>query len=529
MNINRILNKTSWTGRELGILEVTNMCRLYKQALAGEPQTPIVDVDRFRAMRSTLDDLQREAYYGYIAIHEFLLIRFNAAQTQLQQTQLHYKLYTTALSEAIVAEDTRDYLRKLPAIMTQAQYERLRAKRIEEELTDMNGDDYYYCPYDAIEEAVFLLFRQLHENPAADNPLKAIRQQYETQPIKSKYIWSRWGEVFGENQHLQKSDEPDPETGEYYPVYVDYPETPSGCTKWEFIENGYLREFYDIEPREADKAREAYEDLAAEFSELVTAIIQGMETRYFAGDPLISSLPASEWGKPLISARKLYELNVYGKRDYLNSDTVILAGNWRAMVNGVAIIKLGGMLSFGENPYIDADGNYQEPEIEQDTGGVTFDSLIPSHPDYEFTAGYVTDARRTLLRGYYYLTGYNRILDLIADYYKLPDVDVFKMETEDLAERIAAYNEVLPVQRAKMEAMRYEHKHEQLDKLKALDTFFTPIDTDALTKRTPESVREVKKLFKDFEAFKRNTSGEELFAILCKYRDPAGEGGTPTE
>ena len=65
-NIKRLLNKKGWTGRELGIIEVTNMAVMYKQRLNGEPVKPIVTPEQFKKMLHTIDSsAQGKIYNGY--------------------------------------------------------------------------------------------------------------------------------------------------------------------------------------------------------------------------------------------------------------------------------------------------------------------------------------------------------------------------------------------------------------------------------------------------------------------------------
>ena len=66
-NIKRILNKKGWTGRELGILELTNMCVMFRQALEGKEPTPVVEPAQLQRMVSTMTDRQQaRTYNGYI-------------------------------------------------------------------------------------------------------------------------------------------------------------------------------------------------------------------------------------------------------------------------------------------------------------------------------------------------------------------------------------------------------------------------------------------------------------------------------
>ena len=69
-DIKKLLNKKGWTGRELGIIELTNMSEMYRQALEGvaEP-TPLVEAGQFQKMiNGIVDRSQGIVYNGYISI-----------------------------------------------------------------------------------------------------------------------------------------------------------------------------------------------------------------------------------------------------------------------------------------------------------------------------------------------------------------------------------------------------------------------------------------------------------------------------
>lgn len=112
-DIRRILNKTSWTGRELGRLELTNMAVTFKQNIDGEPVKPLFMVDQFREMLSTLKDKkQLTIYNGYIAIHEWVSLQYRISSGYYQSLQLQLKTLKGYLSEARIAEDVYIYLAK---------------------------------------------------------------------------------------------------------------------------------------------------------------------------------------------------------------------------------------------------------------------------------------------------------------------------------------------------------------------------------------------------------------------------------
>ena len=120
------------------------MCILYKQALEGKPQVPIVENSDLLRMLSTIKDRQQGmTYNGYIAIHEWLSIKYNIAQTNFQQAQVMFRTLDGYVERALLAEDVYTYMEQLPAIMTQKQYDELRAERIEAYFKDEDGEELY--------------------------------------------------------------------------------------------------------------------------------------------------------------------------------------------------------------------------------------------------------------------------------------------------------------------------------------------------------------------------------------------------
>jgi hypothetical protein len=140
MDIKRLLNKKSWTGRELGIIELTNMAVMFKQVLQGENPKPIIDIPQFKKMINDMKDpVQGQAYNNYIAIHEWLRHKYNIAQTHMQQAQLQYRTLESFITSALLAEDIYSYMEQLPAIMTQKQYDETRAEA-ESDIQTFNGN-----------------------------------------------------------------------------------------------------------------------------------------------------------------------------------------------------------------------------------------------------------------------------------------------------------------------------------------------------------------------------------------------------
>lgn len=201
-DIKRLLNKKGWTGRELGILELTNMAIIFRQALEGKEPKPIIEQAQLRKMINTITDRQQgQVYNGYISIHEWLSIRYNIAQTHLQQAQLQYRTLAGYVTDATLAEDVYRYIEQLPAIMTQKQYDDARAEHIEAYFKDRDGAELYSNVFNLVERAISFYLRQLQKEPGKSNPLKAIRKKYVSQPVKSDLIRSRWNKLTGEGYY----------------------------------------------------------------------------------------------------------------------------------------------------------------------------------------------------------------------------------------------------------------------------------------------------------------------------------------
>lgn len=201
-DIKRLLNKKGWTGRELGMLELTNMAVMFRQALEGKQPEPIVDQARFRTMINGITDRkQGQIYNGYISIHEWISIRYNIAQTQLQQAQLQYRTLAGYITNATLAEDLYRYIEQLPAIMTEKQYRDARETGLKNWLYDEDGTEREDSLAALIVRGINFYADLLKKNPAKPNPLKAIRKKYIAEPVKSKLILEGYNEVMGEGYY----------------------------------------------------------------------------------------------------------------------------------------------------------------------------------------------------------------------------------------------------------------------------------------------------------------------------------------
>ena len=579
MDMKRLLNKKGWTGRELGIIELTNMAVQFRQALQGEEPKPLIETSQLQKMVNEIKDpVQGRAYNGYISIHEWLSLKYNIAQTQIQQAQLQYRTLEGFITTAILAEDVYRYVEQLPAIMTQKQYDEAREKGIEAYLTDEDGKDLQSNIFNLIERATVFYLHKLQTEPEKPNPLKAIRKKYIAQPVKSKLILDRYNEVMGEGYYTledgRRSDQmtaeewqdaitratdetdtiaqqriidrsrvifnggteeeadkaqekADYERGLATPVkWHTYTEPPTDLTKWDIIEQELLLEFYPAsldgeDPYSESNFNTSMEDFKEEFSELVAAMLSDMDKRYFKGDKVqASKLPVKEWATTLISWRRLYELDFYGERAEAESDTSIFNGNKRALFNGVAIVRPSDLLY--KSCRIDEQGYYTEPEIQSSLKKFSLEAFFTEAEDYASNIEVMETSRETFLDSYYFIIGYNYAVDRIAAVYDVPELEVFKMSIEELSDRIDAFNALVPVLYSRIKYTDYGDKELQAMKLKVLKDYFQPVEYKALA--IPEkNKKEIEELLEDFKAFKPENA-DRFYNLLCTRPKTEGEG-----
>lgn len=592
-DIKRLINKKGWTGKELGIIELTNMAVMFSQTIKGEEVKPIIESSQLKKMVNQIEDpYQGREYNRYISIHEWLSIKYNIAQTQLQQAQLQYNILEEYLTQAILTEDVFRYVEQLPIIMTQKQYDDFKAERIEAYFKDEDGKEIHSNIFNLIERAITFYLHKLKTEPAKPNPLKTIRKKYINQPVKSRLILDRYNDIAGEGyytledgrrsdqmtleewqealttpktqealmqmkatdgkgteyttliaQHRlinrykvifnggtdEEADEAqrkaDCEQGFFIPCeWHTYTEPPTDLTKWDIIEQELLLEFY---PASLDGENEytaknflaSMEDFKQEFSELVAAVLADMDKKYFYNDEIkASNLSLEEWETTLISYRRLYQLDFYGERTEAESDLQIFDGNIRALTNGVAILRPSDIC--GKSLCIDKNGYFIEPEIINSLKENSLEAFFTESEEYADNTETIESTRETLLESYQFLIGYNYAIDQIAKIHDVPELKVFKMNVEALANKIEALNSIVFILYNRIRNTDYKDKELQAKKLQVLKDFFQPIEYKSIT--IPEEVKkEADELITSFKAFEPETA-DYFYQLL--FTKPTGEG-----
>lgn len=554
-DIKRLLNKKGWTGKELGILELTNMATLFRQRISGnQTPTPLVTKGQFQKMLSSItDSTQGRIYNGYISIHEWLSLFYNIALTNEQQAQLRFKSLSSYIIEASIAEDTYSYIESLPVIMTEKQYneavEEGRRQWLKEEDGTPRGDSILALIFRAFEYYA----EKLEKEPTKANPLKPIRKKYLSQTVKSPFILSRFNEATENGYYVledgRRSDQMTDEeweeavttpkmgqalkemheAGLAMPAkFVLYDEPPADLTKWDFLSDSCaVYEVYSSSLGGVAETPDEYiaeaEDFIAEFKELVELLLKDIDSKFFKGEPGLSALPVEKWETTVFDWEQLYEKDFYGFRAETDRTDIIWDGNWRAQTNGIAILK---PTSFSEKR-LDENGYYVPPQIRKTLNEHSLEAFFSDADGYADRADEIEEGREALLDSYYFIMGYNTAIDMIASFYEVPELSAFKLNLEGITTKIDALNSLVPMLYMRIKDTQYEDQELKERKLQVLKDFFPPLDYKSLT-IPQENIDRVKQLFEDFQAFK----GEESISDLMFYRKVPSddeEGGDADE
>lgn len=564
MNIEKLLKKKGWKGAELGRLEIYNALYAYGMALQGSPDPKgVVTPAEFKKMLDTLKDPQEiRDYNNYICVHEWLVKQVNQAYAHQQQALLHFQTLFKFLICAQATEETYQYIAQLPYIITEKQLEDRKAEikapyfTGELELSIAN----------LIAWAVDFLVEDYKGNPRKKSVLKPLKKVLEAQTITAQHILSSYNEVWGNGAFIlpsgkrsdamsveewleavepilaelkEKLDNAEITVTEYfsskcsvesaysfagdklapYGIVWKYDEDPESLNKWaillesDFIEN-YYQNLRADKPDAQEDQREALEAFKKEYPELLEAVLGYMES-YFKG---ISSTPYEDWTKPLYSWKDLYSVGYAGfTEEDFNSPIRLWDGNQRAIRNGIAIYKP----TFDDERYIDEKGHYKAPTITKALEPLMLDALFTDSEYYGEAIDAIDGARELLMDSYYFLLGYNKLLDLITELLKVEGLEFMKVRALGLEEKALQFNHIAKSLYQQIQNTDYEEEYAREKKLEVLEQFFKPIRFEEL-QLPEEAIEASKRAIYSFKGFKEDAYN--LITLLCVRHKEEEEG-----
>ena len=191
--LKQLLKKKNPSGKELGIIEVANTAIMFKQQAEGKAAEPIIDLNELQGMINGIKDpVQKFIYNGYMSIHEWLSLYYNIGLSNEQQAQLRYKDMLSYITEASISEDIYSYISRLPAIMTQKQYDEAVEQGIQKQLYNEAGEPHTDNIADLFMRALDYYLAILAKYPRRKNPLKPVKRNYLNEAVTSPIVLSRF-------------------------------------------------------------------------------------------------------------------------------------------------------------------------------------------------------------------------------------------------------------------------------------------------------------------------------------------------
>ena len=129
--IKRVLNKKTWTGKEIGLAVLRNLEHDLQHA--GENVEPLFSQDQLDTMRKSLkDDWQIKRYNNYAITYDGILTQFNLMQAYTQQALHGYYKLLSNLADLNKEAERYKQLTEQPFIITSEGYKALREERAEQ-------------------------------------------------------------------------------------------------------------------------------------------------------------------------------------------------------------------------------------------------------------------------------------------------------------------------------------------------------------------------------------------------------------
>lgn len=180
----RLLNKKSWTGKEVGqayLYSLSEQTRATKEKKPFKPPFTRENLDKMEQSITTQE--QYIVFRAYANLYSSLVNSSNTAEAQIQQTYNGFYRYLYTLKDCMQADKALEAVEKYPIIMTRRQYERIKSELIDERKAYTT--DFYTMVIEYIEYLV------ANPDKAPDEIKKAIKetinQQYTNSRILSNY------------------------------------------------------------------------------------------------------------------------------------------------------------------------------------------------------------------------------------------------------------------------------------------------------------------------------------------------------
>lgn len=478
--------------------------------------------DAFLAMRdkkeppppidtSILDGASRDEwkfYQRFQQITSYISTMRAGALQRIEGIQCAIESISRYVGEAIIAESFNRTISRTPIIMTSKEFLETRQKGVESYLSK-DGEDISASAY----ELFFITLRHhlslLSGNPLKPNPLHAIHDRYRDENTGSRYILESWNDINEVGFYVLKSGtRGEPMTKAQFDAFLAHEEELDidDIAKSNFeggiinIEKGLIADRASIHGitwhRIEGKAKsikkwdavlildKLYQnpadvgDLIDEFPELIDAIAGEIAKSIRIN---IRDIPKSQWQEPVITRRKLYEMDFYSIRR--RADTFYRE-------------KVGGDIAVIQDKWDAPEGYYSRPDptIYRDSSLEAFIKECGAS-----RLGSFEDAKDYMFRGYCFLRGFNTVIELIIRIHDLAGFDAYKVDISPIGESMAIVRSDIEFLYQTIRELPIEDKL-RLPKLRAIKDHFLLRRLDRI--EIPQvNIARASKLIKTLEAF----------------------------
>lgn len=195
-NIDSLLKKKGWTGKEVGQLLIASMLNDIKQQGQAE-KIPLFSQSDFEKMESSLNsDFDYLSYGVYRDLYSSIIDSFNRGQGLYQQFYNGFSRLFSELSEVQNADNAQSSIDNTPLIMTESQYKRLKAEAVQ----TLSGyqDSFYGLMFHCLSD--FLVAEENYtkeEAPAVWEALEATKKI----PATGNRFLPLYNETYGEGYY----------------------------------------------------------------------------------------------------------------------------------------------------------------------------------------------------------------------------------------------------------------------------------------------------------------------------------------
>lgn len=190
--LDKLLKKKGWTGKEVGQLLIASMLNDIKQQGQGE-NTPLFSQSDFEKMESSLNsDFDYLSYGVYRDLYSSIIDSFNRGQGLYQQFYNGFSRLFSELREVQTADNAQKANDDTPLIMTESQYKRLEAEAVK----TLRGykESYYSLLF-------FILEKFLDAGEEAPEPIRTAIEATKKIPAEKITFSRSYNEQMGEGYY----------------------------------------------------------------------------------------------------------------------------------------------------------------------------------------------------------------------------------------------------------------------------------------------------------------------------------------